>query len=226
MATIPLGPDSAPVTLPGAIPPAPAVMAILDRFNREELGNTIEVLVALLDIWDGDPDALDTNDAEDDFARTGLSNAYASNSGPGCYVSDIPDATTTEWHTRGRLKDVPGIYGKNGWRVDEDAEDDDPDCGLDEGEPNFVAASDGGAGCPIADPGGCEHDGREEEHDMECEQMLGDVPMLPVVSADERTPLGISNLQSSFVGGARSADTGALHKGRGLTLRSPPGVPV
>ncbi|MBB3990856.1 hypothetical protein [Croceicoccus naphthovorans] len=24
----------------------------------------------------------------------------------------------------------------------------------------------GGVGCPISDPGGCEHDGREEEHEQ------------------------------------------------------------
>ena len=44
----------------------------------------------------------------------------------------------------------------------EDDEPDDEDCGGDEAEPNFARiASRSGPGCTIADPGGCEHDGRE-----------------------------------------------------------------
>jgi hypothetical protein len=41
----------------------------------------------------------------------------------------------------------------------------DCDHGNDEGEPNFISCRDvdGGAGCPIADPGGCQHDGREAD---------------------------------------------------------------
>ncbi len=41
----------------------------------------------------------------------------------------------------------------------------DCDHGNDEAEPNFISCRDvdGGAGCPIADPGGCQHDGREIE---------------------------------------------------------------
>jgi hypothetical protein len=60
-----------------------------------------------------------------------------------------------------------------------------------------------------------------------------DVPMLKVYSAeynmftDQRTYLGIGNLQSSFVGQEiRSADSGAVHTGRSPSLISPPGVPV
>lgn len=69
------------------IPPTPAVMRILERFNREELGNTVEVLVALLDIWDGDPDEEDGQFSEDEpaahFERL-------SGGGPGCPAAD-PD---------------------------------------------------------------------------------------------------------------------------------------
>lgn len=50
-----------------------------------------------------------------------------------------------------------------------DALDGDPDREAtgDEGEPDFARAMadprGNGAGCPISDPGGCEHDGREPE---------------------------------------------------------------
>jgi hypothetical protein len=201
MATIPLGPDSAPVTLPGAIPPAPAVMAILDRFNRDELGNAIEVLVALLDIWDGDAD---TEPNGDDEAREA--------------DGDTRDAAWIEWDRLAPgLKGVSNITGR-------DNEDDEEDDAREEDD-----------GDSAVDDYGCDdiNDDREEEHDMESEQMPGDVPMLPVFTAehnvftDARVPLGFSNLQTSFVGqDIRSADTGALHSGKPPNLTSQPGVPV
>lgn len=78
------------------MPPAPAVMAILDRFNRDEIGHTIEVLVALLDVWDGDPDAEPNGDER--------------------------DAAWIEWDTmRGSQKRGPNIATDH-----EDTEDDDP----------------------------------------------------------------------------------------------------
>jgi hypothetical protein len=69
-------------------PPAPpaAVMRILDRFNREELGHAIEVLVALLDVWDGDAEA-EITEAEDDFAEYGQRPWY----GAGCEFSDAAE---------------------------------------------------------------------------------------------------------------------------------------
>jgi hypothetical protein len=55
----------------------------------------------------------------------------------------------------------------------------------------------GHAGCPIADPGGCEHDGREPDTDSEREQLPHDVPCLRVYSNERedeghRTELGLS----------------------------------
>lgn len=90
MATTPIGADSVPVTLPGSIPPAPAVMAILDRFNRAELGNTIEVLVALLDVWDGDED-LEEDDPSGQCDEDGINTdiTWRGGAGPGCTISDM-----------------------------------------------------------------------------------------------------------------------------------------
>lgn len=114
----------APLTLPGTSPPAPAVMAILNRFNRTELGNAIEVLVALLDVWDGDSD-LEENDAEDSFELSEWARAQAK--GPGCNVSD-PDKGVEDdgeqtrdeddWYDFGRagpgcpISDPDGQYGE------------------------------------------------------------------------------------------------------------------
>jgi hypothetical protein len=74
----------------------------------------------------------------------------------------------------------------------------------------------GEPGCPLSDPGGCEHDGCEPDCDVEREQLLDDVPTLPVFAAeydeaDRRVFLGYSNLTTSFAGtGVRSADTGRI----------------
>lgn len=89
----------------GQAPPPPAVMRILNRFNRDELGNAIEVLVALLDIWDGEPDA-EITDAEDDFA----SHYQRPWSRAGCSISDPgeeDDPAEEDDHGGGNVTDEP-----------------------------------------------------------------------------------------------------------------------
>lgn len=54
MATSPLGGASAPVTLPGTIPPMPAVARILSRYDRDKLAAFVSVAIDLLDVLDGD----------------------------------------------------------------------------------------------------------------------------------------------------------------------------
>jgi hypothetical protein len=206
-------------------------MAILNRFNVEEIGHAIEVLVALLDLCDGDTDAEEI-DAEDSFVLSEL--ALGGNDGPGCAVSDGGDFAWVEWERlHSSKRRGPNIAGPN-----EDDEDDDPAGQYDEDcytGPKLPTSPYDGAGCPISDPGGCEHDGREEEHDAESEQMGNDVPMLPVYSAeynlftDQRVFLGISNLQSSFRtngGEVKSAETGAVLITHHDALSREPGVPV
>ena len=140
MATRHIGTASAPVTLPGTIPPAPAVMAILDRFNRDELGNTIEVLVALLDIWDGDSDGEEGGDDEPLRAN-----------------GDSDDAAWVEWHAmRGSQKRGPNVLVGS----TEDDEDDDPAGQYDEDAYTGPAPKGYGACCIISD-NDYEHDGRE-----------------------------------------------------------------
>ena len=87
MATAPLGAKSAPVTLSNNFAQAAAVMA---QFDRAAIVSAVEVLVNLLDVFDGDPDN-EATDAEDDFGD------YASllSTGPGCKISD-PDAAVDD----------------------------------------------------------------------------------------------------------------------------------
>ena len=115
-----------------------------------EIGDTVEGLIQFLDEISGDPDLEDNDDREADTSD---------------YEPDDDaqgDTSWTEWHTRGRHKDNPGVTTKDGRQLHEDYEDDDSDHGLDEGEPNYIAVSDGGAGCPIA--GDLEANGDETDY--------------------------------------------------------------
>ena len=73
-----------PVILPHNFAQAAAVMA---QFDRATLASTVEVLVNLIDVLDGDADAEDATNVEDDFT---LTEHAAKGDGPGCIYSD-PD---------------------------------------------------------------------------------------------------------------------------------------
>ncbi len=113
--------ESVPVILPDNLINAAALLA---QVNRDQIAQTIELLVAFLDVTDADPEAEVTR-AEDDFVTLPPGIDY----GPGCALSDAG--------------------GGN------DAEDDH--CLS----PAAMESALRGAGCAVADPGGCEHDGRE-----------------------------------------------------------------
>ncbi len=69
------------------LPPAPAVMAILSRFNREQLHGFIAVAIDLADAMDGNPDAEDDDPAgqyDEDYYTGPAKAGY----GPGCTISD------------------------------------------------------------------------------------------------------------------------------------------
>ena len=229
MATLPIE-GSAIAAFP-SFPPMPAVARILARFERDQLAGFVAVALDLIDTLDGDPDFEDATDLEDDHALSPQALGY--DTGAGCEVADTGENAWVEWDKmRGAQK-----TGHNLTAGQEDDEDDDLDHALDEGEPNFVAVKGEGAGCSISDPDyGIDDQYQDEpDQDMEREQMLDDVPMLPVVTldtnifTDQRQPLGISNLQSSFrVGGegVRSADSGAMHRSNGESWPRTPGGPV
>lgn len=154
MATNPIGGSPSPVIHPNRFPPAAAARVaqrMLARFNRNELGNAIEVLVELLDACDGDPDE-ETDDPDLEAA------------------GDENDAAWIEWHTmRGSQKRGPNILATR----NEDDEDDDP---AEEDDPSGQCDEDGvntgntiglfgdGPGCGIADSGIGDDDGLAEAH--------------------------------------------------------------
>lgn len=104
---------SGPIHHPRAYLPAPAVMAILSRFERQHLANFITVAVDLLDAIDGDPDVEvedlagetvpvidradfppEEDDGDPDLEETGAEDSFMAHryaDGPGCPVGD-PDA--------------------------------------------------------------------------------------------------------------------------------------
>lgn len=94
MATNPLGGASAPVTLPGTIPPMPAVARILSRYDRDKLAAFVSVAIDLLDVLDGDADDEPCGDEQDgNFAEDDVAARFANmGQGPGCIVSDFDRA--------------------------------------------------------------------------------------------------------------------------------------
>lgn len=223
MATNPIGGESANVTHPDTLPPAAAgriASKLLNRHSPHEIAEAIEVLVDVLDCLGGDPEAEDATDLEDDHSLSEHAHQYTAHQ-PGCAVSDGGDISATEWHTRGRFKLSPGIIGKNGMPISEDVEEDDvpeeddEDCAVDDTPCDDINMD------------------LEVECDAEREQMVHDVPMLPVVSyehnlfSDQRVSLGISNLMTSFVcKEVVSADTGAVHRYKRAGGWPKPGSPV
>ena len=209
MASTPLGGPPAVVTMPGTLPPMPAVARILSRFDRAQLVGFIAVAIDLADAMDPDPDLEhDGDELDSDGDERG-------------------DTAWIEWDKmRGAQKSGPNHLA--GQEDDEDVEGGGDDA-QSEDEPGFSSAqrrwanlARNGAGCKISDD---DHaDEAEPASDDEREQLPDDVPMLPVVTldhnlfTDQRQPLGLSNLQTSFRSNAnpvRSADSGAVHQSSG-----------
>lgn len=230
MASIPLSGPAAPVTLPGAPPPMPAVSRILARFDRPQVEGFIAVAIELLDALDGpaDPDNPDYSPCGD-----GKPGDAADHERGG----DEEAAAWIEWSTmRGSQK---------GWHNmvagEEDDEEDDGDTGvedhpfgIDPEEDCCIAGDDtvrSGAG-PGKDLAYGEH-GPGDADDAEHWSMTHNVPVHHVVTldhnpfTDQRQSLGLSNLLTSFRTNGqtlRSADSGRSFR----SYAAPPkiGAPV
>lgn len=124
----------------------------LAAFDRTAIARSIEVLVGLLDLIDGNPDDEDNGDHEP--------------------TGDENDQAYIEWQTmRGSQKGGPNILA--GLEDDEDddpGEEDDPSgqCDEDGINTNLTAQWASRPGCAISDPdeddnSDTEHDGREED---------------------------------------------------------------
>jgi hypothetical protein len=215
MATDPIGGTPPHVTFPNQFPPAAAAHIagqLLNRHSPHEIAEAVEVLLDVLNLMGGDPEAED--DDPDEVA------------------GDEGDVAWIEWQNT-----HPGKRSYNYAGSDhEDAEEDDPagQCDEDEVNTDLAMACGGGPGCTIADSDvGIDDEPHDSEHDAEGEQLGKDVPMLTVFTAaynvfsDKRTLLGISNLQTSFRTNGqdvRSADSGVVYSSTGWG--SKPGTPV
>lgn len=72
------------VTLIPGLPGVAPVIRVLSRFDRHQLETAAEVLIALMDLQDGDPDA-EVTEAEDDFST------LRGDGMAGCPISDAPE---------------------------------------------------------------------------------------------------------------------------------------
>ena len=118
-----------PVTLPNHFPPAAAALIaarLLNKHSPGEIAEAVEILVDVLDLIGGDPDLDDDDDREPDDDAQG-------------------DTSWTEWQSRGRHKDNPGVICTDGRQCQEDMEDDDPDTGVEDNPLGFDPETDSGA---------------------------------------------------------------------------------
>lgn len=107
--------------------------------------------------------------------------------GASCDIAEAGENAWVEWPTiRGNQRCGPNLTAGH-----EDGEDDGDlgDHSASEDDCRGIGAKalqrlDGGPGCGIPDPGGCEHNGCEPDTDAEVEQMSGEVPALHVYSLD------------------------------------------
>lgn len=132
---------------------------MVTKYSPREIGDAIELLMDLLDFLGGDPDAETGNDAEDDFAFSGIAQQFLDR-GPGCPVSDAGDIAYAEWATlRASQKRGPCLTGDHEDDEDGDPKEEDDDAGqstedeISHGSPSFGWGGPSAAGCPISDPG-------------------------------------------------------------------------
>lgn len=146
-------------SFPGVPPAAASRLAakLLNKHSAHDIAEAIEVLIDVLDLLGGDADA-EEGDAEDSFAHSMMA-LHMTRRVPGDITSDADDTAWVEWHTmRGAQKKGPNLLGGH-----EDDEDDDPAGQYDEDVYSAKRPAMEGPGCSISDPGGCEHDGREQD---------------------------------------------------------------
>ena len=142
------------------LPATPAQMVLLAHlhsFPRHKLERTIEALIAIVDLIDGDSEAEPAT-----WTEAGNRDTHADLPDDHEHTGDEQDTGWTEWQTRHRHKLTAGGYEP----ADQSEDDEDEDPAEDD------------------DHGGCEHDGREPDHDAETAQMEQDVPCIPVLTLE------------------------------------------
>lgn len=134
--------------IPGMPPATAARMAakILNRHSAHEIAEAIELLIDVLDILGGDPDAETGNDVEDDFTLTANAIERATST-PRVDCVDEDGVGYAEWHTlRSARRRTGAIDGQHcgDHLVEEDDEDDDPDTSVEDNPRGFDPEEDFG----------------------------------------------------------------------------------
>jgi hypothetical protein len=136
------------------MPPATAARLaakILNRHSPHEIAEAIELLIDVLDILGGDPDAETGNDLEDDFTLTANAIERATST-PRVDCVDQDGVGYVEWHTlpsaRRRSGAIDGQHCGD-HLVEEDDEDDDADTSVEDNPRGFDPEEDFGIDdCP------------------------------------------------------------------------------
>jgi len=139
--------------------PMPAVARILSGYDRRKVEAFIEVAIGLLDTFDNpdDPDA-------PNFCL-GCSDGQPGDLGDHEKGGDEEAGAYAEWtslRAAQRRQALP--VGLRGLHEDDELIGDETDAsGAEDEEGPWCRRFGDGAGCPVADPGGCEHDGHEDD---------------------------------------------------------------
>jgi hypothetical protein len=154
--------------------PMPAVARVLSRYDREKVEAFIEVAIGLLDTFDGpdDPDTPDFSARSDAQPGDPADHERGGDEEAGAYV---------EWTSMLPAQRRRGLpLSLNGLQEGDEAIGDEQDGdGAEDEECAWFRALGQSAGCPVADPGGCEHDGSEPEEQAFCSYGIDQTHAVP-----------------------------------------------
>jgi hypothetical protein len=134
----------------------------LSRHSPHEIAEAVEVLIDVLDLLGGDPDAEDCTDAEDDFALSPNAEGFGANCASGDPL-DQDAGAYAEWHTLSAAQRKAGtcLVDACGHEDDEDGGDLEGQSTEDEISTDIAwATRPRGPGCTISDP---DYDGSDYE---------------------------------------------------------------
>jgi hypothetical protein len=137
MADFAIGGSPSPVITPNQFPPAAAGLIakrLLRRHSPHEIAEAVEVLIDVLDLLGGDPDAEDCTDAEDDFALSPNAEGFGANCASGDPL-DQDAGAYAEWHTLSVAQRKAGACLVDACGHEDDEEDDEDCCSAGDDDP-------------------------------------------------------------------------------------------
>jgi len=133
--------------------PMPAVARILSRYDRCKVEAFIEVAIGLLDTFDApdDPDEPDFSSRSDGQPGDPADHEHSGDEEAGAY------AEFTSLMAAQRRSGAC-LINSSGHEDDELTGDVQDGAGAEDEECAWFRGKSGAAGCPVSDPGGCQHD--------------------------------------------------------------------